>query len=170
MSVCKDSGAIACPSCRAKLEKMPQRKTKCKACGEYIFVKSTPDNRENRLMTQSQADAAERAWANRLASDRDSAIRSNPKLVYQQLLQGMTVDLARYAAQGFRSVQVIGASDRTCSVCRALAGQTLLVSRHAEDILRTDCERFNDGLYHCSLSVSPAIKDAIGNVRFDRSS
>lgn len=55
--------APQCPSCKAALEKMPQRKTKCKACGEFMFVKSTPDNREKRLMTQAQAEAAEQEWS-----------------------------------------------------------------------------------------------------------
>lgn len=41
---------------------MPARKTKCKACGEFMFVKSTPQNRTRRLMTAAQADSAERAW------------------------------------------------------------------------------------------------------------
>lgn len=52
-----------CPTCSAPLHKVPQRKTKCKACGEFIYNKYTPDDRTRRLMTQAQADAAEAAWA-----------------------------------------------------------------------------------------------------------
>jgi hypothetical protein len=52
-----------CPSCRARLEKVPQRKTKCKACGDFIYNKYTPDDPTRRLMNQAQADAAEAAWA-----------------------------------------------------------------------------------------------------------
>lgn len=51
-----------CPYCAAPLPKMPARKTKCKSCGQYMYVKSTPDNREKRLMTETQAEAAERLW------------------------------------------------------------------------------------------------------------
>lgn len=51
-----------CPYCAAPLPKMPARKTKCKACGRFMYVKSTPENREKRLMTEAQADAAERLW------------------------------------------------------------------------------------------------------------
>lgn len=50
---------------------MPARKTKCKACGQFMHVKSTPENREKRLMTEAQAEAAEQAWAAR--SDRQQA-------------------------------------------------------------------------------------------------
>lgn len=55
--------SAACPSCGATLPKMPSRKTKCKVCGQFMYVKSTPDNREKRLMTEDEADAAERLWA-----------------------------------------------------------------------------------------------------------
>lgn len=52
----------ACPSCGCTLEKRPQRKTKCKHCGEFIFVKYTPDNADKRLMTAEQAKDAEHQW------------------------------------------------------------------------------------------------------------
>ena len=57
--------APVCPSCGGHLSKMPQRKTKCSACGEFMYVKSTPDNREKRLMNKAQADVAEDAWTQR---------------------------------------------------------------------------------------------------------
>lgn len=52
-----------CPYCAAPLPKTPARKTKCKACGQFIHVKSTPNDRVKRLMTDAQAEAAEQAWA-----------------------------------------------------------------------------------------------------------
>lgn len=52
-----------CPYCASPLPKMPARKTKCKACGQFMYVKSSPDNRQKRLMTKAQAAAAEAAWA-----------------------------------------------------------------------------------------------------------
>lgn len=57
------NAAARCPSCSATLPKMPSRKTKCKSCGEFMFVKSTPGDRTKRLMTAPQADAAEKEWA-----------------------------------------------------------------------------------------------------------
>ena len=157
-----------CPSCKASLDKLPQRKTKCQACGEFMFVKSTPDNREKRLMTQAQADAAERAWADHYESSSAGSGRANPQLLYQQFLQQAAADLGKYKAQGFHSVQVFGGSARTCLVCSALVGRVFPVTTQADEILRGDCERFRDGDYHCAPSVSPAIKDGRGNVRFDR--
>lgn len=52
-----------CPYCDVALKKVPQRKTRCLGCGQYIFVKNTPDNRSKRLMTEAEAAAAEEAWA-----------------------------------------------------------------------------------------------------------
>lgn len=54
--------APRCPYCSETLQKMPSRKTKCKGCGGFMFVKSTPADRTKRLMTAAQAETAERAW------------------------------------------------------------------------------------------------------------
>lgn len=56
------ASAPACPYCGESLEKIPARKTKCKACGQFMYVKSTPENRTKRLMTEAQALAAEEQW------------------------------------------------------------------------------------------------------------
>lgn len=52
----------ACPYCGITLARTPQRKTKCPACHQPIFVKQTPDNRNKRLMTKAQAADAEARW------------------------------------------------------------------------------------------------------------
>ncbi len=41
---------------------MPARKKRCPHCAEPIYVRSTPQDRTRRLMTASQAKAAEDAW------------------------------------------------------------------------------------------------------------
>lgn len=153
-----------CPSCKAPLAKIPQRKTKCKACGEFIFVKDTPRNRTKRLMTAAQAEAADHAWE----AHYDRKMLGEAMALYRRFLRGLTSELTKCERQGFRSVQVFGANERTCSVCSALMGQVLPVSTPPEEILRADCERFAEGGYHCAPLVSPVIKDGCGNVRFDR--
>ncbi len=52
-----------CPYCKSALLKVPVRKTKCLDCGKYFFVKSTPDNREKRIMTEAEALDAEAEWS-----------------------------------------------------------------------------------------------------------
>lgn len=153
-----------CPSCKAPLENMPQRKIKCKACGEPIFIKDTPRNRTKRLMTTAQAEAADRAWE----GDRDKKMRTEAATLYRRFLVQLTADLEKYTKQGFCNVQVFGENERTCPVCRGLMGRVLPVSTPAAEILRPDCQRLGDGFYHCVPFVSPVIKDDSGNVRFDR--
>ncbi len=57
-----------CPYCYVVLPKRPQRKTKCKACGQPIFVKTRPDTRERVLATAEEAQAIEAEWAARAQS------------------------------------------------------------------------------------------------------
>ena len=51
-----------CPYCTYVLNEVPKRSKKCPSCGEMIFVKSTPVNREKRLMTAALAQEAESLW------------------------------------------------------------------------------------------------------------
>lgn len=51
-----------CPNCDAALQKVPTRKTKCKACGQFIYVKCPPESRTKQLMTEAQADAVDAYW------------------------------------------------------------------------------------------------------------
>lgn len=53
---------VKCPNCGNGLDKTPSRKTRCKTCGQFIYVKYTPDNRVRRLMTEAEAIEAEAAW------------------------------------------------------------------------------------------------------------
>lgn len=42
---------------------MPQRKKKCPSCSRPIHVKSTPENRIKRIMTEVQTIDAENQWS-----------------------------------------------------------------------------------------------------------
>lgn len=52
-----------CPHCGAAFAKPPSRKTKCKGCGNFVFVRTDPDTRQRVLVTEAQADAIERRWS-----------------------------------------------------------------------------------------------------------
>lgn len=51
-----------CPSCGGALKKMPQRKTKCPHCGQFMFVRSTSTDLTRRIVTAARAEEIERAW------------------------------------------------------------------------------------------------------------
>lgn len=52
-----------CPYCSAALAKRPTRKTKCPACGEPIFVRTRPSDRQKVLLRQDQLEELENQWA-----------------------------------------------------------------------------------------------------------
>ena len=152
-----------CPYCSILLEKIPRRKAKCQACGKFIFIKSTPDNHEKRLMTEQEAESADKAWE----AYHEPNMPPKPAQVYQKLLVCLADDLVKYERQGFRSVQVLGGQGRYCSVCAPLLKQIFPVTTSVEKILPPHCEQLIDGRYHCAPFVSPAIKDGNKKVRFD---
>ena len=57
-----------CPSCGVVLEKKPARKTKCRACGEAILVRTRPSDRQQVLVTEPQAEELQREWQLVMAS------------------------------------------------------------------------------------------------------
>jgi hypothetical protein len=61
--VIKRNILILCPYCGYDLKVMPQRKKKCPSCSRPIYVKSTPENRTKRIMTEVQAIDAENQWS-----------------------------------------------------------------------------------------------------------
>jgi hypothetical protein len=80
----------------------------------------------------------------------------------------MEIDLAKQRAR-FRSVQVCFGQAKTCSVCEGMRGALLASNTPADRILPDQCERVRaKPTMLCSIDVSYAIKDADGNVRFDR--
>jgi len=59
-----------CPGCGGALNKVPQRKTKCPHCGEYMFIRATPNDPTRRLVSAAAAEAIDRAWSERYAQGR----------------------------------------------------------------------------------------------------
>ena len=57
-----ESPSAICPNCGVTLEKLPQRKSKCKKCKEVIFVKRRPTDKTKRLVTEAEAKIIEAEW------------------------------------------------------------------------------------------------------------
>lgn len=49
------SHKLYCPYCKVELEKEPTRKTKCKKCGKYYFIKTHPYKKERVIVTEKEA-------------------------------------------------------------------------------------------------------------------
>ena len=54
-----------CPSCGGALKKVPQRKTKCPHCGEYMCVRTMPGDGSRRVVTAAVAEQIDREWDGR---------------------------------------------------------------------------------------------------------
>jgi hypothetical protein len=167
---------------------VPQRKTKCKACGEFIYNKYTPDDRTPRLMNQAQADAAEAAWAKRrveeaaqllpsvmqsaLAGDRDAVLQMIAKSEGAEnerwQLAKIAMDLAKLASLGVRSVQLSAGTvkNRLCPTCQALDQTIISVHAGARSVMPENCTCLTKGL----LNVSGWIKRPDGSGYVDFSS
>ncbi len=52
-----------CPYCALRLHKMPARKTKCRGCGQYIFVRTRPTDEKRILIREDQDIQIEEQWA-----------------------------------------------------------------------------------------------------------
>jgi hypothetical protein len=52
-----------CPHCNNSLTKKPAAKTKCRSCGNYIYVRTRPIDQEKVLVTEAQAEEIEEQWS-----------------------------------------------------------------------------------------------------------
>lgn len=53
-----------CPYCSVAIIKKPSRKSKCPHCGQYIYVRTRPIDRQRVLVTLEQASEIEAQWTN----------------------------------------------------------------------------------------------------------
>lgn len=53
---------VGCPYCGTVLDPPPKRKRKCPSCGQYVFVKTRPSDRQRVLVTEDEAKKIEAEW------------------------------------------------------------------------------------------------------------
>lgn len=167
----------ACPSCGGALLKMPQRKTKCKHCGEFMYVRSSPVESRKSLVTQRQADAIDAAWtvrAEEYESQREGEIYGLPSLPKSKEVRRsfnllkVEEDLEKFARQGFVKAQIHGGDVERCDACKRQIGKIVTVCGGAQQVVPVDCKRLNEGGPICSLMVTAAIRRPDGTTWFDR--
>lgn len=54
-----------CPYCNVELKKFPGRKTKCKNCGNFIYVRTRPADNKKILIKEEEKISIEGEWAKR---------------------------------------------------------------------------------------------------------
>jgi len=59
----KDTRKAECPYCNKALEKIPAKKTKCPHCGQFIIVRTNPENKSRVVVTETEAKKIDRQWS-----------------------------------------------------------------------------------------------------------
>lgn len=177
-AVAHDASIVpVCPACGAQLPKVPQRKTRCKACGKFMFVRSTPDDRTRRLVTAEQAARADAAWSEKADADRSvregaiyglPSLPKDPAVRRAYCLMHTDEQLAKLASKGFRSAQIAGGNAIGCDACLRMNGVIVPTTANATDVVPSDCARLGQGRATCSLYVSGWIKRPDGTGYVDR--
>ncbi len=57
-----DQRKAECPYCRQALSKIPDKKTKCRHCGEFMFVRTRPEDGARVVATKAEADRIDSDW------------------------------------------------------------------------------------------------------------
>lgn len=107
------SSGTNCPHCNALLEPIPQRKKRCPSCGQQIFVRTRPSDRQRILVTELGAKQVDDEWA-KIREEKAKAIRAD-------IVDANLAALRRYKGEGITRVEIYPAPD-ACSVCTTWAG------------------------------------------------
>ena len=103
----------SCPYCNMLLGSMPQRKMKCPSCGQYIFVRTRPSDRQRILVTEHGS----KAIYDELAKIKEKKITE----IRAEIVAANTAALHRYKEKGITHVEIYPAAN-ACSVCNTWAG------------------------------------------------
>jgi hypothetical protein len=75
----KEMGKIGtCPYCNKKLESIPSRKKKCVFCGQYIYVRTRPEDRKRVLVTEKAKDEIELQWQHYYQAKEEKELMQDP--------------------------------------------------------------------------------------------
>jgi hypothetical protein len=70
---CHDELQPLCPHCRQILPRRPKAKSRCKACRNFIYVRTTQNRFDSTLLTESQVDELEAIeWLSQVGTDEAS--------------------------------------------------------------------------------------------------
>lgn len=165
----------ACPYCDGEFPRRPKAKTKCRSCGDYVYVRTRPPDEERVLLTEADARFVEIQWAtlnNRLdAYLREKADEDEAKAVLRKRLgkepstREVQIEVLKKLNPQRREAQrkqykEMGVStewewctpmqQRSCVVCLAMDGQVFPVSVSFDSVMNCENE-------YCRCSMLPVI-------------
>lgn len=68
-----------CPYCHQALVKKPAQKKKCPRCGNFIYVRTRPSDRQKILVTEDQIPLVEEQWTQYYEQKEKERLQSNPE-------------------------------------------------------------------------------------------
>lgn len=68
-----------CPYCHQALEKKPAQKKKCPRCGNFIYVRTRPSDRQKILVTEDQIPLVEEQWTKYYEQKEKERLQSDPE-------------------------------------------------------------------------------------------
>ncbi len=89
-----------CPHCNQSLEKKPKKRSKCPHCGYYFRVRTRPQDKQQVLCTEEQAEEISKQYNVNYGRDPENLLRENRK-VWDQKWGDLNKKTIEYAKSGF---------------------------------------------------------------------
>lgn len=103
--------STACPHCGAPMTPLPKAKSRCRACGQPVWVRSGPDGFRY-LLQEADLPVLEAAWT----EYHDAREAEHLRELQADGVRYMADALRSYAEAGIAVVEIIGAPD-PCPAC-----------------------------------------------------
>ena len=88
-----------CPYCSKSLEKKPKKRSKCPHCGNYFRVRTRPQDRQQVLVTEEQAEEISKQYYDGHGRDPENWLREKRK-VWDQQWGDLNKQSGKYAKNG----------------------------------------------------------------------
>ena len=120
-----------CPYCKTQLKKMPGAKTKCKSCGNSIYVRQRPSDNQKVLLTDAQRSDINKLWGHKKRLE-----------VLAETLGNFKGDLNRYQDANLSRWQMLGVNMLDADpVERELDGKIVVMgSAEEREMLKYLCD------------------------------
>lgn len=93
-----------CPYCNKELVKFPGRKTKCPHCGNFIYVRTKPGNKQRILIKENQIEQIEQEWREYLFNSSSvSDFRNRLKSQYEKNFDNKYSDIKNELTKRFKT-------------------------------------------------------------------
>ena len=132
-----------CPYCKKELPKEIKRKSKCPLCGEMIYVKNRPNEKNKVLVSENVAAEIDREW--------EAQVKENTAKIKRDLFNVNIDNLLSYQNQGIKKVEILANPD-SCENCKTHNGKIYTISEAlaTNPLPYKDCNDVGYGFCRCT--------------------